>query len=68
MILTPFLPRDSQMRPYRLRRSKREATIPNYFTPDYTQEYFSQDKIPEIYIVSGLPAQALFWRWWEPKF
>ncbi|KAG9120468.1 hypothetical protein FRC07_004029 [Ceratobasidium sp. 392] len=42
--------------------------IPNHFTPDYMRCWLELQKDAAVKIGFKVPAQALFWRWWEPKF
>lgn len=69
-MIVPFLTDTWRTRRYRVPRfaNANEVVVPNHFTPDFMQNYFTQDITPTVYIANGLPARILFWRWWEPKF
>ncbi|KAG8715929.1 hypothetical protein FRC08_010013 [Ceratobasidium sp. 394] len=48
-------------------KSARRVYVPNRFTPDYMHCIFGQDNTV-VQVQCEVPADVLFWRWWEPKF
>lgn len=70
MMIAPFQQDRWKTRRYRMPDfiNADEVTVPNHFTSDFVQDFFTQEGEPMVYIAGRLPARVLFWRWWEPKF
>ncbi|KAF8607105.1 hypothetical protein BDV93DRAFT_520015, partial [Ceratobasidium sp. AG-I] len=69
-MVIPLLPDTWRTRHYRIPRftNANEILVPNHFTPDFMQEYLTQENAPAVLMANGMPARVLFWRWWQPKF